>query len=148
VDTPELKRLAEMVARGLPSVQLVVNNLHVSPDPGSADDAPAASVAGAGGAAPREATPEHAALARATGLVRLEPDTGTPAWTRYAAYDRSGRQAATVYLVPAATLVREGVGDLPADHRVGRLAIYPDPAAGRYYVVLWRPDDATARPDR
>jgi len=123
VETAAEKERAERVARAVPSVDLVVSNLHVVDE----TEAPAASPATGAG--------DPGWPAPLSGM-RLELETGTPAWTRYAAYDAHGRRMATVYTVAPAELSR-GVPDLAADGRaVERVAVYPG-TAQRSYVVLW-----------
>ncbi|MGH7393620.1 MAG: BON domain-containing protein, partial [Candidatus Rokuibacteriota bacterium] len=103
VASPEQKADAERIAREVPNVALVVNNLHMVDGGETADDVPSASPA-TGAAAARDERP------RALAGMRLEWETGTPAWRRYAAYDARGARVATAYAVAAADAAR-GVGD-------------------------------------
>jgi hypothetical protein len=131
VDTGEEKRRAEAIAREVPAVQFVVNNLHVP------DDAPAASPP-----TDRVVSRPNPVQARFPGIARLVPETGTPAWTRYTAQDRAGRRVATVYALHDAA---QAVGDLPTDGQaVDHIGVYP--AGTDTYLVLWHVDmDATAQ---
>lgn len=122
VASGEAKQRAEAIVSEIPSVRLVVNNLHVT------DDSPAAS--------PRTDTAgsrPHPVQARFPAIERLDLETGTPAWTRFAAYDRAGDLVATVYAVRDA---RHAVGDLAVDGRpVHHVALVP--AGTGTHVVLW-----------
>jgi hyperosmotically inducible protein len=139
VDSAEQKRRAEEVTRDVPSVRLVVNNLHVV-----VDDA-------VGGASPRTDA-GRAAPARTSSappieeLARLDVETGTPVWTRYAGYDAQGRRVATVVAVATDHLVQHGVPEVPVQGEVDRIDLRPDPAGGRAFLVLWhRAPSAPAR---
>lgn len=133
VPSVEAKRRAEEIARAVPQVALVVNNLHVV---GATE---AASPPSETGALP-------AVLARAGALARLEFDGGLPGWTRYAGLDAAGRRIATIFMVPAAVLTERGLAGLSADAPVEHVGIYPD--GPRAYVVLWHrlPAAPAARP--
>jgi len=124
VDTLEMKHRAEQVAGEVPQVQVVVNNLHVL------KVAPAASPPGEG------ATSSVPRVLRATGLARIDPESGTPAWTRYAGFDANGRRIATIFALPTADVTASGVRDLPVDVPADRLSIHPDGATS--YVVMWQ----------
>ncbi len=126
VESARLKREAETIAREVPHVEMVVNNLHVL-DP----EAVAASASTA-----RAAPAHHPLLSQLGGVRRLGMESGTPAWTRYAAHDAAGRRVATVYAVTdgAAQGVADlGVGGPAIDH----VALYPPAAGGPAWVVLW-----------
>jgi hypothetical protein len=124
------KQRAEHVAYAVANVSLVVNNLHV--------------VGGAEAAASPPSDPAAAAGPPALRGVRLELETGTPAWTRYAGYDSSGQRVATVYTVTTADLAGRGNPDLAAEGRaVDHVAIYRK-SDTQSYLVLWhipRDDD-------
>ena len=124
VETPEMKRRAEEIAGNVPQVELVVNNIHV------VRPIPAASP-------PTEArTPVlPRALAGRERLVRLDVESGTPTWTRYAGYDGTGQRIATVFVMPSSVLGACGVSDLPVDLPVDHLSVYPDGATA--YVIMW-----------
>jgi hyperosmotically inducible protein len=123
VASAEAKQRVEAIAGEVPSVRLVVNNLHVTGEESVA-------------ASPRTDVPEgrsHPVRARYPGIARLDLETGTPAWTRYAAYDPAGARVATVYAVRDA---RQAVGDLAVGGRpVDHIALVP--AGGATHVVLW-----------
>lgn len=122
VETLEMKRRVEEIAGKVPNVALVVNNLHV------VRSMPAASPPTEG------VTPALRALARAERLDRLEVESGTPTWTRYAGYDSEGRRVATVFAVPTAELNNGGVRALPVDLPVDRLSVRADGVTS--YVVM------------
>ncbi len=134
VEDPELKARAEAIAEQVPSVRLVVNNLHVS------QEAPVAA------SPPAERDLErHPVLAHLPGIHRLDLDSGTPAWTRYAAYDAAGRRVATVYAVTDRS--PQGVADLDARGlKIDHVSFYPSAGSAPSYVVLWHLDvDEAAR---
>src|SRR5262249_1712164 len=83
-----------------------------------------------------EATSSVPRVLRATGLARIDPESGTPAWTRYAGFDASGRRIATVFALPTADGTARGVRDLPVDVPADRFSIHPD--GTRSYVVMWQ----------
>lgn len=137
VESDAVKARAEELARAVPAVRLVVNNLHVG-----GDDGPVAA------ASPRTdvaAVPQGAQLDRPRGLpprlARLEVESGTPAWTRYAGFDADGRRVATVFAVAGVDVRERGVMDVPARVPVTLLDIYPEPGGARYFVVLWHDAD-------
>jgi hyperosmotically inducible protein len=134
VPNAQAKHRAEEIARSVPQVALVVNNLHVV---GAAESA----------SPPSETGALPAVLARAGALARLELDGGLPGWTRYAGFDAAGRRIATIFMVPAAVLTERGVAGLAADAAVEHVGVYPD--GPRAYVVLWHrlPVAPVARPD-
>ncbi len=134
VPSSEAKQRAEQLARAVPQVALVVNNLHVVGGQEAASPPSEPS-----GAVPR-------VLARAGDVARLELREGLPGWTRYAGLDAAGRQVATVFMVPAAVLVERGIAGLTADAPVEYVGVYPD--GPRAYVVLWHraPVRPTAQP--
>jgi hypothetical protein len=124
VETPEIKRRVEELVAQVPSVALVVNNLHV------VRAAPAASprLEPATVVVPR-------VLAGGERLARLDIESGTPTWTRYAGYDIKGRRVATVFAVMTTELNNGGVHALPVDLPVDHLSVRPDGATA--YVVMW-----------
>jgi hypothetical protein len=122
VASVQAKQQAEAIARSVPQVALVVNNLHVI-------GAPAAALP------PSEPRGVPAVLARAGGLARLELDGGLPGWSRYAGFDAAGRRVATVFVVPTMVLTDQGVAGLRADAPVEHVGVYPD--GPRAWVVLW-----------
>jgi len=124
VETPEMKRRIEETASKVPNVALVVNNLHV------VRAAPAASprLEPATVVVPR-------VLASGERLARLDIESGTPTWTRYAGYDSTGRRVATVFAVTTNELNSGGVYALPVDLPVDHLSVRPDGATA--YVVMW-----------
>jgi hypothetical protein len=139
----DLKRRAEEIARGVHGVEQVVNNIHLA-----GANALAAAETDVSASPPmvmprRLITPHddaHPILRRFRGLGRVELDTGTPAWTRYAVYDAGGRRVATLYSVSAGELTRNGAAaDLAADTPIDHVAIYRDGAPGsvQYDLVLW-----------
>ena len=135
VETPEMKRRAEEISWQVPNVALVVNNLHVL------RSTPAASP-------PTEAATLVMPRAFAGGerLVRLDVESGTPTWTRYAGYDSEGRRVATVFAVLTIELSNGGVRALPVDLPVDHLSVRPDGATA--YVVMWHDkhvNDASTR---
>ncbi|OLB95098.1 MAG: hypothetical protein AUH30_16185 [Candidatus Rokubacteria bacterium 13_1_40CM_68_15] len=135
VETPEMKRRAEEISWQVPNVALVVNNLHVL------RSTPAASP-------PTEAATLVMPRAFAGGerLVRLDVESGTPTWTRYAGYDSEGRRIATVFAVLTIELSNGGVRALPVDLPVDHLSVRPDGATA--YVVMWHDkhvNDASTR---
>ena len=139
----DMKRRAEEIARGVSGVEQVVNNLHLA----GANALAAADVDIA--ASPRMETARrppvprddaHPFLQRFRGLHRVDLETGTPAWTRYAVYDAAGRRVATLYSMSAAELTRNGAAaGLDADEGIDHVAIYRDGAPGSvlYDLVLW-----------
>ncbi len=115
VQTSDVKRQAEEIALLVPNVALVVNNLHVI-----------------------RLTPAACAarvLAGEERLARLDVESGTPTWTRYAAYDGTGRRVATVFAVATTELSNDGVRALPVDLPVDHLSVRPDGPMS--YVVMW-----------
>jgi len=124
VETPEIKRRVEEIVSQIPNVALVVNNLHV------VRSAPAAS--------PRT-VPATVVVPRVLAgnerLARLDIESGTPTWTRYAGYDSNGRRIATVFAVMTVELNHGGVHALPVDLPVDHLSVRPDGATA--YVVMW-----------
>ena len=144
VTSTAMKRRAEEVARAIPGVEQVVNNLHLQGENAlvSADSDVAASPAMEG---PRRPAPPradtHPILQRFRHLARAEIETGTPAWTRYALFDANGRRVATLYSVAAGELARNGAADeLTADGAIDHVSIYRQGAPGSvlYDLVLWQ----------
>lgn len=122
VPSVQAKQRAEAIARSVPQVALVVNNLHV------VGSRPAASP-------PGEPSGVPAVLARAGGLARLDLDGSRPGWTRYVGLDAAGRHVATVFVVPVAVLTEQGVAGLTAEAPVEHVGVYPD--GPRAWIVLW-----------
>jgi hypothetical protein len=143
VTSTEMKRRTEEIARGVAGVEQVVNNLHLAGANAlaAADSDIAASPATDG--ARRPAPPHvgaHPLLQRFTGLARVDLETGTPGWTRYAVYDAGGRRVATLYSVSAGELARNGAAaELTADESIDHVSIYREGAPGSvlYDLVLW-----------
>jgi len=143
VTSTDMKRRAEEIARGVSGVEQVVNNLHLA----GANALASAEVDIA--ASPRMETARrppaprddaHPFLQRFRGIDRVDLETGTPAWTRYAVYDAGGRRVATLYSMSAAELTRNGAAaGLSADEGIDHVAIYRDGAPGSvlYDLVLW-----------
>lgn len=129
VATQEVKQRSEEMAAGVSQVRLVVNNLHVVEDGVNAlpRTASAAPVAGSGGRSP----------ALPPGITRLEAESGTPSWTRYAGYDAAGHRVATVFALSTGDVRDHGLADLPTHAAVDRMDMYREPGGGRYFVVLW-----------
>lgn len=143
VTSIDTKRRAEEIARGVSGVEQVVNNLHLAGAGAlaAADVDIAASPpmeATRRSPAPREGS--HPLLQRFRRLARVDLETGTPGWTRYAAYDTGERRVATVYSVAAGELARNGAAaELTADESIDHVAIYREgsPGAVLYDLVLW-----------
>jgi hypothetical protein len=137
VDGPAVKEEVEQVARSVAGTRLVVNNLHVLGDETADRQSPAASPA----TEPPAARPVAGASDPATGLpaplVRLEPESGTPGWTRYGGYDAQARRIATVVAVSRMDVREHGIAEIPTGGRVDRISVYPEPGGARYFVVLW-----------
>ena len=143
VTSIETKRRTEEIARSVPGVEQVVNNIHLA---GSGALAAADSDIAASPpmeAARRSSTPRegsHPLLRRFPHLARVDLETGTPGWTRYAVYDGSGKRVATVYSVSAGELARNGsAAGLTAEGEIDHVAIYREGSAGAvlFDLVLW-----------
>ena len=109
VTSSEMKRRAETVARGVPGVEQVVNNLHLAGEGVLATAGPEVSASPAMEGLRRPPAPQagaHPIVQRFPGLARVDLETGTPGWTRYAVYDAGGRRVATVYSVSAGELAQ------------------------------------------
>lgn len=144
VTSGEMKRQAEKIAREVPGVEQVVNNLHLAGEGAlaAADTDVAASPAMEG--LKRPAGPpagDHPLTRRFSRLARVEVETGTPGYTRYALYAAGDRRVGTVYSVAAGELARNGAAaDLTADGKIDHVSIYRQagaPGAVMYDVVLW-----------
>lgn len=143
VTSTETKRRAEGIARGVPGVEQVVNNIHLAGANAlaAADTDIAASPpmeAARRSSPPREGV--HPLMQRFPRLARVDLDTGTPGWTRYGVYDADDRRVATVYSVSAGELARNGsAADLTAEESIDHVAIYRQGAPGSvlYDLVLW-----------
>lgn len=142
VDSKDMKRRVEDVARGVPGVEQVVNNLHL------AGEGALAAAASEGSASPTMEAPrrppgqpaKHPLLTRFRGVTRADLDTGTPGWTRYSFFDDTGRRVATVYSLPAGELARSGsITELTADDPIDHASVYRHgtPGAVLYDFVLW-----------
>jgi hypothetical protein len=133
VATQEMKARAEQLAAGVAQVGLVVNNLHVEE---GVSALPRVEVA---------ARPSPDAAGQSSGMppgiARLEAQSGTPSWTRYAGFDAGGRRVATVFALSASEMRRPGLADLPAHTAVERIDVYPEPGGARYFIVLWHEDE-------
>jgi hyperosmotically inducible protein len=142
VTSSEMKRRAETIARGVPGVEQVVNNLHLTGGGVLAAAAEGSASPAMEGLtrAPGPRVNDHPILKRFSGLARIELDTGTPGWTRYAVYDAADRLVATIYSVSAGELVRNGAAaELTAARPINHVAMYRDGAPGsvQYDLVLW-----------
>lgn len=144
VTSNEMKRQVERIAREVSGVEQVVNNLHRAGSGAlaAADTDVSASPAMEG--LKRPAGPkvgDHPLLKRFTGLGRVEMETGTPGWTRYAVYDAEDRRVGTVYSIAAGELARNGAAaNLTADGKINHVSIYRQagaPGSVMYDVVLW-----------
>ena len=143
VTSIETKRRTEEIARSVTGVEQVVNNIHLA---GSGALAAADSDIAASPpmeAARRSSTPRegsHPLLQRFPRLGRVDLETGTPGWTRYAVYDAGGKRVATVYSVSAGELARNGsAAGLAAEGEIDHVAIYREggPGAVLFDLVLW-----------
>jgi hyperosmotically inducible periplasmic protein len=141
VTSGEMKRRVETVARGVSGVEQVVNNLHLTGEGVLAAAEGSASPAMEGlKRAPGPRVNDHPILKRFSGLARIELDTGTPGWTRYAVYDAADRLVATIYSVSAGELARNGAAaELTAGKAINHVAMYRDgtPGSVQYDLVLW-----------
>jgi hyperosmotically inducible protein len=143
VTSTAMKRSAEEIARGVSGVEQVVNNLHLKGEGAlvAADSDVSASPAMAAPRRPAPARPEtHPILERFKHLGRVELETGTPGWTRYALFDADGKRVATLYQLAAGELARNGAADeLTADGAIDHVSIYRQGSAGSalYDLVLW-----------
>jgi hypothetical protein len=135
VDSREVKWRVEEAAQSVPAVRLVVNNLHVA-----GDEVVAASPRTDVAVVPRGARVDWA-RALAPDIARLEVESGTPAWTRYAGLDEQGRRIATVFAVSGADLRERGIVDVPARLPVARFDVYPETGGMRYFLVFWHEDE-------
>ncbi len=124
VETSDVKHQAEEIALLVPNVALVVNNLHVIRLTPAASPRTEPATLGA-----------SRVLAGGERLARLDVESGTPTWTRYAAYDGTGRRVATVFAVATTELSNGGVRALPVDLPVDHLSVRPDGPMS--YVVMW-----------
>jgi hypothetical protein len=143
VTSTEMKRRAETVARGVPGVEQVVNNLHLA-----GEGALAAASSDVSASPPMEGTRRppgpradaHPILQRFPRLARVDLETGTPGWTRYTVYDAGGRRVATLYSVSAGELARNGAAtELTANEGINHVSIYRQgtPGSVLYDLVLW-----------
>jgi hypothetical protein len=136
VESKEMKGRVEETVQSVPPVSLVVNNLHVV-----GDEAVAASPRTDMAARPRDARVDWARALPAR-IARVEVESGTPAWTRYAGFDDAGRRVATVFAVSGVDVRERGIAEVPARVPVGWFDIYPEAGGTRYLVVLWHDDEA------
>jgi hypothetical protein len=128
----------------VPGVEQVVNNLHLAGE-GALVEAAASDVS----ASPamertrRATTPRdrgHPLAQRYKGFVTVDLETGTPAWTRYVAYDTDGRRVATIYSLTPGELSRTGAAnELTSADGIDHVSIYRQqiPGAIQYDLVLW-----------
>lgn len=143
VTSSQMKRTAEKTAREVQGVEQVVNNLHLAGEGAlaAADTDVSASPAMEGLKRPAIQAGNHPLLKRFSGLKRVDLETGTPGWTRYAVYDAGDRRVGTVYSVAAGELARNGAAaDLTADGKIDHVSIFRQagaPGAVMYDVVLW-----------
>jgi len=143
VSAPRLKRQAEAIARGVPGVEQVVNNLHLAGEGALAAAASDVSASPATESVRRASTPRgrtHPLTQRFKGLASIDLETGTPGWTRYVAYDADGRRVATIYSLTPGELTRSGAAnELTADEGIDHVSIYRQqiPGAVQYDLVLW-----------
>lgn len=59
---------------------------------------------------------------------------------RYAAFDATGKQVATVYALTSDQLRQRGVSDLETGKKIDHVSIYPQGGSDMQYVVLWHVD--------
>ena len=143
VSAPRLKRQAEAIARGVPGVEQVVNNLHLAGEGALAAADSDVSASPATESVRRASTPRgrpHPLTQRFKGLASIDLETGTPGWTRYVAYDAEGRRVATIYSLTPGELTRSGAAnELTADEGIDHVSIYRQqiPGAVQYDLVLW-----------
>ena len=143
VTAPQLKRRAEAIARGVPGVEQVVNNLHLAGEGALAAAASDVSASPATESVRRASIPRgraHPLTQRFKGLASIDLETGTPGWTRYVAYDADGRRVATIYSLTPGELTRSGAAnELTADEGIDHVSIYRQqiPGAVQYDLVLW-----------
>jgi hyperosmotically inducible protein len=140
----ESKQQILEAARGAADGKPVVDNLMVAGQtpPAAAhehDQAPTAHDAGSQAAAsPVTAAPFTNRFSR----VESEPG-GTDGTKRFVAFDKSGKQVATIYAIEARDLRQRGVADLDtSDRRIDHVSVYPHPGSDgmQYHVVLWHVD--------
>jgi hypothetical protein len=140
VTSREMKRRIETIARGVPDVEQVVNNLHLAGEGALVEAASDVAASPAMETVRRASTPRHPLAQRFKGLASIDLETGTPAWTRYTAYDGNGRRVATIYSLTPGELTRTGsANELTAPEGIDHVSIYrqPIPGAVQYDLVLW-----------
>jgi hypothetical protein len=143
VTSSEMKRRTETIARGVPGVEQVVNNLHLAGEGALAEVTSDVSASPATEAVRRASTPRdrgHPLAQRFKGIASVDLETGTPGWTRYTAYDANGRRVATIYSLTPGELTRTGAAnELTAAEGIDHVSIYrqPIPGAVQYDLVLW-----------
>lgn len=143
VTTLEMKRGIETIARGVPGVEQVVNNLHLAGEGALAQvqsDVSASPRMEAGRAATTPADRGHPLAQRFKGFGSVDLETGTPGWTRYTAYDGAGKRVATIYSLTPGELTRTGAAnELTAADAIDHVSIYRMPVTGavQYALVLW-----------
>jgi hypothetical protein len=146
VESEEMRRRAEALARSAQNVGQVVTNLQIRN--GSANGSASPPLRGEQ-RAQRPAAFWHPMQDQLTGLKRIEGDVLTPQGP-FAAYDRNGRLVATIYTVAMRDLADRGLDDLVATgRRIDHVAIYsipafPDVPHPQYHVVLWHVSRAEA----
>ena len=143
VTSSEMKRRTETIARGVPGVEQVVNNLHLAGEGALVEAASDVSASPATGTVRRASTPRdrgHPLAQRFKGIASIDLETGTPGWTRYTAYDAKGRRVATIYSLTPGELTKTGAAnELTAAEGIDHVSIYrqPIPGAVQYDLVLW-----------
>ncbi len=143
VASAEMKRRAETIARNVPGVEQVVNNLHLAGEGALVEAASDVSASPTMERTRRATTPRdrgHPLAQRFKGFATVDLETGTPLWTRYAAYDADGRRVATIYSLTPGELTRSGAAnELTADDGIDHVSIYrvQIPGAVQYDLVLW-----------
>jgi hypothetical protein len=129
VDSAEEKSGAEISARSIDGVELVVNDVRVT-----------------GGTSPSALVSTHGRnplLDRLSGIARLDPPAPGDPRGPSLAYDRAGRLVATVYTVPMVKLGHKGFDELRASSRpIDHVSVRPivpeaDVPEPQYEVILW-----------
>ena len=143
VTSSEMKRRLETVARGVPGVEQVVNNLHLAGEGALAQADSDVSASPRMDTARSTSTPRdrgHPLAQRFKGFASVDLETGTPGWTRYTAYDGKGRPVATIYTMTPGELTKTGAAnELTAAEGIDHVSIYRVPISGgvQYDLVLW-----------
>ncbi len=143
VASSEMKRRAETIVRNVPGVEQVVNNLHLAGEGALAEAASDVSASPVTDTSRRANSPRdraHPLAERFKGFASVDLETGTPGWTRYAAYDTQGRRVATIYSLTPGELTRNGAAaELTGADGIDHVSIYrlQIPGAVQYDLVLW-----------